>query len=131
MYRTGDLVRLDAYDLVRFLGRTDHQVKIRGYRIETQEIAARLLEHPLVRDAVVVAVGADASSRRLLAGVVASPEPRLEPTLRAHLTRSLPRYAVPALWAIVDRIPLTTNGKVDAGELERTAERLLAERRQR
>ncbi|MBG0566565.1 amino acid adenylation domain-containing protein [Actinoplanes aureus] len=131
MYRTGDLVRLDAHDLVRFLGRTDHQVKIRGYRIETQEIAARLLEHPLVRDAVVVAVGADASSRRLLAGVVASPEPRLEPALRAHLTRSLPRYAVPALWAIVDRIPLTTNGKVDAGELERTAERLLAERRQR
>jgi acyl-coenzyme A synthetase/AMP-(fatty) acid ligase len=131
MYRTGDLVRLDAHDLVRFLGRTDHQVKVRGYRIETQEIVARLLEHPLVRDAVVVAVGADASSRRLLAGVVASPEPRLDTTLRAHLGRSLPSYAVPALWAFVDRIPLTTNGKVDTGELERTSERFLAERRQR
>jgi amino acid adenylation domain-containing protein len=131
MYRTGDLVRLDARDLVRFLGRIDHQVKVRGYRIETQEIAARLLEHPLVRDAVVVAVGADASSRRLLAGVVADPEPRLETTLKAYLSRFLPRYAVPALWAFVDRIPLTPNGKVDRAELERTAERFLAERRKR
>jgi amino acid adenylation domain-containing protein len=131
MYRTGDLVRLDAHDVVRFLGRNDHQVKVRGFRIETQEIVARLLEHPLVRDAVVVAVGADASSRRLLAGVVADTEPRLEITLRAHLGRSLPRYALPALWAFVDRIPLTANGKVDTGELERTAEQFLAERRQR
>jgi acyl-coenzyme A synthetase/AMP-(fatty) acid ligase len=131
MYRTGDLVRLDARDLVRFMGRTDHQVKVRGHRIETQEIVARLLEHPLVRDAVVVAVGADASSRRLLAGVVADPEPRLEATLRAHLARSLPRYAVPALWAFLDHVPLTTNGKVDAAELERTSARLLAERRRR
>jgi amino acid adenylation domain-containing protein len=131
MYRTGDLVRLDARDLVRFMGRTDHQVKVRGHRVETQEIVARLLEHPLVRDAVVVAVGTDASSRRLLAGVVADPEPRLETTLRAHLARSLPRYAVPALWAFIDRVPLTTNGKVDAAELERTSARLLAERRQR
>jgi amino acid adenylation domain-containing protein len=131
MYRTGDLVRLDARDLVRFMGRTDHQVKVRGHRIETEEIVARLLEHPLVRDAVVVAVGADASSRRLLAGVVADPEPRLEATLRAHLARSLPRYAVPALWAFLDRVPLTTNGKVDAAELERASARLLAERRQR
>ncbi|MDG4810895.1 amino acid adenylation domain-containing protein [Micromonospora sp. WMMD1120] len=131
MYRTGDLVRLDAQGVLRFLGRTDHQVKVRGYRIETEEIVARLLEHPSVRDAVVVAVGDGASSRRLLAGVVADSEPRLEVTLRAHLARSLPRYAVPALWAFVERIPLTANGKVDAGELERVAERLLAERRRR
>jgi non-ribosomal peptide synthetase component F len=130
MYRTGDLVRLDAHDCVRYLGRTDHQVKVRGFRIETQEIVARLLEHPLVRDAVVVAVGADASSRRLLAGVVANAEPRPD-TLRAHLGQSLSSYAVPTLWAFVDQIPLTTNGKVDTGELERAAQRLLAERRRR
>jgi amino acid adenylation domain-containing protein len=130
MYRTGDLVRLDAHDCVRYLGRTDHQVKVRGFRIETEEIVARLLEHPLVRDAVVVAVGADASSRRLLAGVVANAEPQPD-TLRAHLGQSLSSYAVPTLWAFVDQIPLTTNGKVDTDELERAAQRFLAERRRR
>ncbi|MFD7841302.1 amino acid adenylation domain-containing protein, partial [Streptomyces sp. NPDC059761] len=55
LYRTGDLVRVLPDGNVDFIGRADFQVKIRGYRIELEEIQARLVEHPGVREAVVIA----------------------------------------------------------------------------
>ncbi|MCP6330386.1 AMP-binding protein, partial [Klebsiella pneumoniae] len=55
MYRTGDLARWRPDGVIDYVGRIDHQVKLRGLRIELGEIEARLLEHPSVREAVVVA----------------------------------------------------------------------------
>ncbi|MCM2005862.1 AMP-binding protein, partial [Pseudomonas aeruginosa] len=56
MYRTGDLARYRADGVIEYSGRIDHQVKLRGLRIELGEIEARLLEHPWVREAAVLAV---------------------------------------------------------------------------
>ncbi|WP_336118362.1 hypothetical protein, partial [Klebsiella pneumoniae] len=56
LYRSGDLVRWRADGCLEFLGRIDEQVKINGYRIELGEIEARLLEHPQVREALVLAL---------------------------------------------------------------------------
>ncbi|MEH6422606.1 amino acid adenylation domain-containing protein, partial [Pseudomonas sp. CGJS7] len=53
IYRTGDLARYRADGVIEYAGRIDHQVKLRGLRIELGEIEARLLEHDLVREAVV------------------------------------------------------------------------------
>lgn len=69
---------------------------------------------PGVRDAVVIAVGADSASKRLVAGVV--PADGVAPgtrELRLALERRVPSYMVPALWALVDSLPLTRNGKID------------------
>jgi len=113
-YRTGDLVRLDGRGQLRFLGRTDRQVKIRGFRVEPDEIRQALVRQPGVKDAAVVVVGADAVERRLAAGIVPDgPAVPGLPEVAARLARTLPGPFVPALWAILDAIPLTTNGKVD------------------
>ncbi|KAG0002140.1 hypothetical protein BGZ80_006022, partial [Entomortierella chlamydospora] len=89
MYKTGDLVRYLPDGNFIFLGRNDHQVKIRGFRIELGEIEARLVEHPLVHEVIVVALGAD-DDKRLVAYVVADAVDHLAQLLRDHLTPILP-----------------------------------------
>ncbi|MBT1517592.1 amino acid adenylation domain-containing protein, partial [Bradyrhizobium sp. SRL28] len=103
LYRTGDLARYLPDGNLAFLGRNDDQVKIRGFRIEPGEIAARLVEHASVRDAVVVAQQDRAGEQRLVAYVVAAAEHAgeaegsdLAGALRAHLSARLPDYMVPS-----------------------------------
>ena len=117
LYRTGDLGRYQADGNIEFLGRNDFQVKIRGYRIELGEIEARLLEHPGVREAVVLARETESGDRRLVAYYTAvegadAPGVSAE-VLREHLTRTLASYMVPAAYVQLSALPLTPNGKLD------------------
>jgi amino acid adenylation domain-containing protein len=112
MYRTGDLARWRAGDTLEFVGRNDHQIKIRGFRIELDEIEARLVEHPDVRAAVVVCREDAPGDQRLVAYITG--DERLSPeALRAHLTKRLPEYMVPAAYVVLDALPHTANGKLD------------------
>jgi amino acid adenylation domain-containing protein len=70
LYKTGDLTRYLPDGNVEYLGRLDHQVKIRGFRIELGEIETVLAEHPIVREAVVVAREDRSGDKRLAAYVV-------------------------------------------------------------
>ncbi|WP_438040320.1 amino acid adenylation domain-containing protein [Sorangium sp. So ce128] len=114
LYRTGDLARHRPDGAIEFLGRLDHQVKIRGLRIELGEIEARLLQHPDVQEAIVVARDEAHGGKRLVAYVAgkggAAPEPA---PLQAWLAEALPAYMVPAPILVLDRLPLSPNGKVD------------------
>jgi amino acid adenylation domain-containing protein/non-ribosomal peptide synthase protein (TIGR01720 family) len=83
MYRTGDLARWRADGQLEFLGRADHQVKIRGYRVEPGEIEATLVQHPAIREAVVVAEQ-QGDDRRLIAYVVMCDEPDAQPGSKPH-----------------------------------------------
>jgi hypothetical protein len=114
LYRTGDLVRFDARGRLRFLGRRDDQVKLRGYRVELTAISDALISHPQVHDAVVAVTEGDSAEKRLVAAVVPTPGAPVETArLQSFLSERLPSYMVPTLWAVVDRVPVTGNGKVD------------------
>ncbi|WP_236313809.1 amino acid adenylation domain-containing protein, partial [Pseudomonas lactis] len=106
MYRTGDLGRYLPDGTLEYLGRNDDQVKIRGLRIELGEIQARLIEHPAVKDAVVVA-----RDQRLVAYYTGVPTDI--DSLRAQLLQHLPDFMVPALFMHLDAWPLSPNGKLD------------------
>ncbi|GAB3482947.1 amino acid adenylation domain-containing protein [Amycolatopsis cihanbeyliensis] len=114
LYRTGDLVRLDPHGNLVFLGREDKQIKLDGHRIETEEISTTLARHPDVRDAVIFVARQPNRGPQLVAAVVMRPGTDADPrSLRTFLSHLLPSYALPALWVVVDEIPLTRNGKVD------------------
>jgi acyl carrier protein len=126
LYRTGDLVRQLPDGELEFLGRDDHQVKIRGVRIELGEVEARLGEHPLVREVVVVAREVGSAEQRLVGYIVpansvdparakqSGPSPR---ELRAFLSARVPAAMIPAAFVFLDRLPLTLNGKIDRDAL--------------
>jgi amino acid adenylation domain-containing protein len=117
LYRTGDLVRQRADGTVDYLGRLDHQVKIRGFRIELGEIEARLQAQPEVREAVVVARDG-VSGKRLVAYIVlVEADDNLCERLKARLQESLPDYMVPAQWLLLEKLPVTPNGKLDRQNL--------------
>ncbi|SDK75250.1 AMP-binding enzyme C-terminal domain-containing protein [Actinopolyspora mzabensis] len=126
LYRTGDLGRRLPDGDIEFLGREDFQVKIGGFRIELGEIESALLRCPGVHTAIAAAVGTDRHHRRLAAYLVpeAPAEQRDETTdqelsdlaLRT-VTDTLPNYMVPAAITVLDRLPLTANGKIDRNAL--------------
>ncbi|MGY2316378.1 non-ribosomal peptide synthase/polyketide synthase [Pseudomonas sp. SDO5522_S412] len=112
LYRTGDRVRQRADGVIEYLGRLDHQVKLRGLRIELGEIETRLMQHPLVREAVVLVQG----GKQLVAYLVlegGEPATPWQPELKAWLLNSLPEYMVPTHLMPLVKLPVTANGKLD------------------
>jgi amino acid adenylation domain-containing protein len=119
LYRSGDRARWRRDETIEFLGRIDRQVKIRGFRVEPEAVERVLLEHPRVREAVVVtdSKGGDAG-RRLLAFVAAAEsEPVSADEVRAYLRERLAPYEIPSAIVVLDALPLTPNGKIDTDAL--------------
>ncbi|NXY98117.1 amino acid adenylation domain-containing protein [Streptomyces sp. BR123] len=118
IYRTGDLARLLPGGILEFTGRADEQVKIRGHRVEPGEAEAALAADPAVREALVAAVDAADGGKRLAAWVVpADGQAVTVRELRDRLRAVLPAAVVPATVTVVDRLPLTGNGKRDEAAL--------------
>ncbi|RFB38346.1 non-ribosomal peptide synthetase [Brevibacillus sp. VP] len=112
MYRTGDLVRWLSEGVMEYMGRIDEQVKIRGHRIELGEIEAKLLEHPSIRETVLVAKQ-DARGHSFLGAYLVTDNFCPVTELRNYLMETLPEYMVPSYFIELDSLPLTSNGKVD------------------
>jgi amino acid adenylation domain-containing protein len=121
VYRTGDLARYLPDRTIGYLGRIDHQVKVRGYRIELGEIEALLLQHPGVRQAVAIVRQDRGLEKELVAYVVVASEGVEPGDLKKYLRRKLPEYMVPTVIVKMDRLPLTSNSKVDRKRLPRPA----------
>nr|WP_224770130.1 non-ribosomal peptide synthetase [Mycobacterium simulans] len=114
MYRTGDLGYWGADGQLHYVGRADEQVKIRGYRIELGEVQAALGGLDGVDQAVVIAREDRPGDKRLVGYITGAVEPS---AMRAELASLLPHYMVPATVMVVERLPLTVNGKLDTRAL--------------
>ncbi|TXI93494.1 MAG: amino acid adenylation domain-containing protein, partial [Neisseriales bacterium] len=119
LYKTGDLVRYLADGNIEYIGRNDFQVKIRGFRIELGEIENKLLEHPEIRQVVVLANeyknanGEVLPESKYLAAFYIANKILAEKELHEFLGSRLPDYMHPSVFVAIDKLPLTINGKLD------------------
>ncbi|HLO87426.1 MAG TPA: amino acid adenylation domain-containing protein [Nostocaceae cyanobacterium] len=114
LYKTGDLARYLPDGKLEFIGRKDDQVKIRGFRIELAEIEAILTQHSQVREAVVVARETESGDKRLVGYIVTVNSENIDLSeLNNFLKQNLPDYMLPSAWAILENLPLTSNGKIN------------------
>ncbi|MFI7139617.1 amino acid adenylation domain-containing protein [Streptomyces massasporeus] len=114
-YRSGDVGRLVPGFGVEIIGRLDDQVKLRGYRLQLGEVEALLHRQSGVRAAAVVArTDENGLVSHLDAYVVGAAEgaPSVA-DLRKALGGDLPAALVPTGWQVLERLPLTRNGKLD------------------
>ncbi|RJG36972.1 aminotransferase class V-fold PLP-dependent enzyme, partial [Motilimonas pumila] len=122
LYKTGDLVRWLPEGELEFFGRIDNQVKIRGFRIELGEIEHALHCHEVVKSALVLMMQSESEEDILVAYVVPCDrnnevEQEIKTTLRTHISQLVPDYMVPAVFILLDALPLLPNGKVDRKRL--------------
>jgi amino acid adenylation domain-containing protein len=120
LYRTGDRARRLRDGGLESLGRLDRQVKIRGVRVEPGEIEEVLASHPAVRECAVVARKDSLGSALLVAYLAGREDIGREigsGELRAFLGRRLPDPMVPAVFVVLESLPLSANGKIDRKSL--------------
>lgn len=111
IYKTGDKARWLPSGDIEFLGREDFQVKIRGFRVELGEIENKLLELEEINEAVVICSGLENDAR--LKAFIVTQKPVSNEHIVKKLSESLPYYMIPAVYISVEKMPLTTSGKVD------------------
>lgn len=112
MYKTGDRVMVMENGNLDFISRSDFQVKIRGFRIELGDIETAILSHPEVKNAAVDCFRNSKNNDILIAYV----ETKInidQLNLSTWLKSTLPEYMIPSLFIPIDKMPLTSTGKLN------------------
>jgi amino acid adenylation domain-containing protein len=115
VYRTGDQGRMHYDGTIEFLGRMDFQVKIRGYRVEPGEIETRLAAMEGISAAVVTGIRQDGENQ--LCAYIEAEKPVDRQAIRQNLSSALPDHMIPAYIIPVEKMPLTSSGKIDRHSL--------------
>ena len=112
LYHSADNAYLTPDGDLHYIGRIDNQVKIRGFRIEIGEIETKLLRHPNINKCVVLPKRKGDLDNYLVAYVVMD---KIESVsdLKSYISELVPEYMVPNYFVFLDKLPLTSNGKVD------------------
>ncbi len=116
-YRTGDLVRWNAEGDLEFIGRIDTQISIRGFRIEPQEIETAILKTIDATHCVVVKKMLNETESAICAFIETSQKIDLD-KLKNDLKDRLPEYMIPLHIVSLEKLPLTTNGKIDVKKFQ-------------
>ncbi len=123
---TGDTYRQDEEGYFVYEGRSDDMMKVGGIWTSPVEIEAKLIEHPKVLEAAIVARADDADLIKPEAWIVlndpgeannTATRQALESELRAHVKAGLAPYKYPRWWNFVDELPKTATGKIQRFKL--------------
>ncbi len=120
--RTGDTYVRDDDGYYACLGRTGDMIKASGIWVSPMEVEARLLAHPAVAQAVVVAAPDADSLEKPVAYVVLAPGAAVtEAELIEHCREGLPSFKRPRAVVFTDGFPTTATGKIRRVELREMA----------
>ena len=114
LYRTGDIAKYNSVGELEYIGRNDFQVKLNGLRIELNEIEKKLSSIREIENSIVIC---DKSKTFLKAFFTASEKLSI-PAIRKRLSESLPNYMIPKYIFQIDKMPITSNGKIDRRVLD-------------
>lgn len=112
IYKTGDLGRFLKDGNLECLGRIDEQVKIRGFRIELEEIESVIGKLEGVKEVIAIVRENKLNIREINAYVI-SDDLNIIEKINSKIKEYLPEYMIPSKYMIIDKIPLTLNGKID------------------
>jgi len=119
LFRTGDLCYRDEEGVYFFAGRADRMVKRSGIRISLLEVTEALADLPSVSAAVCVPY--EGHGQLGIAAFVTTTRASSDRELRHALEALLPATMLPDRVEIVDRLPMTSGGKVDERVLLKAA----------
>jgi benzoate-CoA ligase len=123
-FLTGDRYRQDEDGYFWYEGRVDDMMKVGGLWVSPIEIENRLMEHPSIREAAVVAVDIDQMSRIKAVVILAdgaTGDDDLATELQAWCKETLQRYQYPHVVEYVDDFPRTATGKIQRFMLRETS----------
>lgn len=111
-FRTGDIVRIDRRGSIRICDRAKDLVKSGGEWISSVDLENRLMAHPAIAEAAVIAVPDERWGERPLAAVVVRVGMVADPDeWREHLSSEFAKWQIPERFEIVTEIPRTATGK--------------------
>lgn len=116
LYHSADDAYLTQDGDFHYIGRIDNQVKIRGFRVETGEIENKFLLHPHIQKCVVLAKKNEDFDSYLVSYMVMDEKISIS-ELKDYISKLVPSYMVPSYFVFLDKMPLTSNGKVDRKKL--------------
>ncbi len=117
--KSEDLGRFREDGALEHLGRKDNVVKVHGLRIDLAEVEALLYMHPSVKGATLLAMRNERfHGIQLVAYIVpqTGETPKIADIYK-FLSWKLPQYMMPTRFVFLEQLPLTSNGKVDQGQL--------------
>ena len=113
-FRTGDLARRDADGFYFIVDRAKDMIIRGGFNVYPREIEEALIRHPAVSLVAVIGVEHPSLGEEIKAVVVLkeTEEPIEEETLIAWSRERLAAYKYPRIVEFVERLPMTSTGKV-------------------
>jgi acyl-coenzyme A synthetase/AMP-(fatty) acid ligase len=125
--RTGDTYVRDAAGYYECLGRTGDMIKASGIWVSPMEVETRLLSHPAVAQAVVVAApDADGLEKPVAYVLLAAGAAVTEAELIEYCREGLPSFKRPRAVVFTDGFPTTATGKIRRVDLRSMAASVLA-----
>lgn len=119
-FRTSDRGCIHLDGCVEFFGRTDTIIKLRGYRIDTEAIESCLATVAGVSQVAVVPRQRSYGDPYLVAYLTsAAKSPPTSQSLRDHISRNLPHFMIPDRFVWLEKMVLTSSGKIDRQSLAR------------